>query len=478
MKRKLTYKVLGIVLLLMVSILLNAQHGNIDSFDSIYQIQLDYLEELADKQSKDINELTEYKWFVNWANHFATKLGDDGTISGFGEVVYDYYESNTDVEGDIDFTWEYFSPDGLWGNWYGALQKGSGQGLIISLWINENNLDHIMAGGQFCGGLWETEDGGDEWVNISENEPMIQGISSIFVNSDNDIYITTSYDAEGPRGYANGLYYTEDGGDNWNLIECNTYDPFETPPDTIDYYPYGHPTKSPRKFLQNQTNDSIYLLTPYRLLISKNMGENWTVLINKEKNNPGFYHLWTDKRYFDDIVFDPVNDSTIYITGPEAFRIDLNGQSIINITDSLLPDPTDTVAAAIQVDAHINYPDSIWFSLIDTTTKNTHIVLYNKVTNTYTRKNTGLSINTSWFVCEVSPKNANLIALGGRSPAYCYNFSDSTKGYMSKVGGFHNDMRSAVWPDTKDSQDFILFGTDGGDTKVFDFMASVKSYVI
>lgn len=309
---------------------------------------------------------------MEWATHFATKLDENGGMKKFGEATYDYYNANNDVESDIDFSWDYNSPEGLWKGWDGILKGGSGQGLIISLWIDEDSLNHIMAGGQYCGGLWETENGGNVWKNISENEPMIQGISFIFVDPDdaNIIYITTAYEAEGPRGYANGLYYTEDGGDNWHINECNTYDPFETPPTTIDYYPYGHPTKGPRKFLQNQTNDSImYLLTPYRLLISKNKGENWTVLINKEKNNPGIYHVWSAKQYFDDMVFDPVNDSTIYITGPEAFRIDSNGQSITNITDSLLPDPSEIVAAAIQVDAHINYPDSIWFSLIDTTTK-------------------------------------------------------------------------------------------------------------
>ncbi|MEZ5195258.1 MAG: hypothetical protein R2764_02285 [Bacteroidales bacterium] len=31
----------------------------------------------------------------------------------------------------------------------------SGQELIISLWVDENNLNHIMAGGEYSGGLWK-----------------------------------------------------------------------------------------------------------------------------------------------------------------------------------------------------------------------------------------------------------------------------------------------------------------------------------
>ncbi len=471
MKRKLTYKFLSIVQLLMVSILLNAQHGNIDSFDSIYQIQLDYVEYLADQQSKDINELTEYKWFGNWASHFATKLDEDGGINKFGEVIYDYYKSNTDVEGDIDFIWEYNSPDGLWGNWEGTLQQGSGQGLIISLWIDENDLDHIMAGGQFCGGLWETKDGGNEWENISENEPMIQGISSIFVNSDSNIYITTAYDAERPRGYTNGLYYTVDGGANWQLNECNTYDPFEANPDSMKYYPYGHNSKSPRKFLQNPSNDSImYLLTPYRLSISIDKGKSWTVLINKEKNNPGIYSVWHGTQFFDDMVLDPFDSSTLYIAGPEAFRIENNGQNITNITSSLLPDPTDTVAWAMQVDAHINHPDSIWFTLVDTSTSKTYIILCDEVSPNnynYTIKPTGLTTGSAYLQCEVSPKNGNHIVIGGAQP-YCYNFSNGDYEIYQRRAGFHNDIRSTEWPNTGDSTDFVLFGTDGGATKIFN----------
>jgi len=277
MKRKIIYRILSIVALLMVSALLSAQHDYIDSYDSIYKIKLEYLEKLAEEQSKELTELTEYKRFVEWAGHFATKLDENGGINYFGEALYNYYETDTDVEGDIDYTWDYFSPDGIWVDSNGNPKAGTGQGLIISLWINENDLNHIMAGGQFCGGLWETEDGGDEWVNITENEPAIQGISSIFVDPDDsiNIFVTTSYDAEGPRGYANGLYYTNDGGTNWYLDSCYTYNPFDDPPSYKYYYPYANANLSPRLFLQNPDNDSImYLLTSYRLLFSSDKGDN------------------------------------------------------------------------------------------------------------------------------------------------------------------------------------------------------------
>ncbi|MEZ5195259.1 MAG: hypothetical protein R2764_02290 [Bacteroidales bacterium] len=192
-------------------------------------------------------------------------------------------------------------------------------------------------------------------------------------------------------------------------------------------------------------------------------------IIDKTSGN-SFYSIWKAKQFFNDMVFDPSDPSTIYVVGPEAYRIENNGQVVVNITDSLLKSTGSHIAFAMEVDAHKNYADSIWFTLIDTSNYYTYVVMYNEFSETYTAENT--FINTNWMrgghflQCEVSPKNANYIIVGGIKP-YCYDFNTGTgdKAILGYAAGFHNDNRSANWPDNNDTIDVAFLGTDGGLTR-------------
>jgi len=456
MKKKNLLKALSMSVLLVLAINMTAQEIiPDDSYNYAYQQQLNYLIELADEQGKELIDLPEYKHFCIWARDYETKLDQEGKLSIFGEAIESYYQDNSDVEGDFELDWEYNSPDSLWRKINGSGNTNSGQGLIITLWISPSDTNHILAGGQFCGGLWETIDGGDRWFNITEDYWQIQGISSIFVNPQDTqkIFVTTSYDAEGPRGPSYGLYYTTNGGDSWEFEDCGIYPKYQ-----VEY--------SPRVFLQNPENDSImYLLTPYILYKSNDNGENWQIVINKSSED--FYDVWSARRYFDDMIFDPSDYSTIYVTGPEAFRIENNGQDVFDITDSLLKLNGSEKAEIIMVDADIKYPDSVWFSFIDTIDKKTYVALYDKVNDSYTVK---LGLNSTYIgfpylKCEVSPQNPDYIIIGGAGP-YCFNFSNNHNKYYSPTHGFHNDIRAVEWPESQSN--FALFGTDGGITKIFD----------
>jgi hypothetical protein len=453
---------------LIVSIGLMAQESDPDdNYFEIYQAKLNYLNDLANQEGKELWELKEYKHFGIWAEHFWTKHGQNGSMSEFGAAINNYYENNNDAEGDFELAWNYNAPDGLWPHIDPTeINNNAGQGLIISLWVDEDSVDHIMAGGQYCGGLWETHDGGDNWYNISESEPMIQGISSIWVNQNDEreIFVTTSYDAETPSGYTNGLFYTYNGGTTWYLNNCLVY---ENGVSSI-YYPNGNSRFSPITFLRNPIDTNIMYLTICRkLLRSTNNGQSWNVILSRPEVN-GYYVPWMGRQYFHDMAFDPVDPSILYLCGPEAFRIENNGESIIEITDSILayPGNSDTITKTIMVDADSKYTNNIWFTAISQNGKKLLIINYNKLDSNYTiwKKEYSDEISQGFFQCEISTINPDRIIIGGAIPKY-FKFSLNQTNEMGYGYGFHNDLRSCIYTDDGNGNEIVYFGTDGGITK-------------
>ena len=436
----------------------------VDSTDLFYFVEKEkwkLIEDIADKEGVDVTGLREYKHFINWQNHFKTKIGEDGSMSAFGEAVNNYYDSNDDVDGAFELSWQYNSPETLWPliGWPNP-HYGSGQGLIISLWVEKDSINHILAGGQYSGGLWETRDGGNNWINISENEPMIQGISSIYVSPHNEdnIFITTTYDAEGPSGYANGLFFTHNHGETWEIDSCFVHD------DTVSnyYYPQSNSHISPRVFLRHPRDTTLmYLCTVNKLLRSTNNGESWYVIHEREKAD-GYYAYWMGHQFFNDMKFDQNDPSILYLGGPEMFRFTYNGDSIENITDSILnfPGNTDTVFRASRIAVDSAYPNKIWFSICRVN-DSLLIVEYDKLTNTYNHWRTDTKINQLWMLCDISPVDSTHLVIGGRV-LNLFDLQGDTIVQKNIGGGLHNDMRSCQFSKDLLGNEVLLIGTDGG----------------
>ena len=191
-------KKLFLISFILFIILQAKSQNNDDNLFTICEIQQKYFEEQAQILNVPIKEVPGYKDFHNWKKFFKTRVGGDGSIGAFYEAMDSYYEENTDVISDLTLSWNYIGPEGLWPlvNNHNLIDNNVGQGLIISVWTDPNNSQHILAGGHWSGGLWKTDDGGDTWRNITEGERKIQAVSSIWVNQNipNDIYITTFSD--------------------------------------------------------------------------------------------------------------------------------------------------------------------------------------------------------------------------------------------------------------------------------------------
>ena len=346
-------------------------YGQVDPGDDYYEIynyRKALFEQYALQKGKQVEEINGYKDFCNWAYKYRTRHSDNGSISNYFESIKDYLDNNPETESDLELEWSYIGPEGLWPklNNPSSLQTVSGQGLVISVWANENNIDHIMAGTLWSGGLWETTDGGNVWNNISDDELYIQAISSIWVNPEetNEIYVTTMNGGV-PASYSYGLYHRDydELEEVWkwynNPIEVNG----------SPTYPTHSGRLTPTKFLRHPTNSNdLYFLNCQILYRSIDGGSTWNEILKIDNTYQyyEYYNPWQANHYFKDMEFDSDNSSVLYVTGPEAYKIDFDQTppGISNITSELLPDNSIyPCASLILVDAHENFPNKIYFSV-------------------------------------------------------------------------------------------------------------------
>jgi len=464
---------LFILILNMAGMTVQGQPIEDESYYDIYNRRLEYFEEQAILQDKELSEIHGYKEFISWAEYFSIRNGENGSIKEYLDILNTYLSDESETIGDIELEWEYNSPEGLWpyfNNPNGSFANGSGQGLVVSLWVDSDDVDHIMAGTDWSGGLWETEDGGDNWYNITNNERRIQAISSIWVNPDdnNDIYIT-SFNGDKPGTYSNGLFHShlENGVRIWeqNLVFVNEAGPSSV---SADFYPTANKWRMPSMFVRHPTNPLImYISTCNSLLMSVDGGDTWDEIIyitTQDYNNTGF-SAWLGSQYFRDIQLDPNDPSTLYCVGPRLYRVENNGQDIIEITDNVLINNDKNYAAASRVDAHINFGDKIWFT-VENHNSNMYAVIYNKIDNTYTHTPFS-NISTyggAYLHCEISPLNENKLIIGGNI-SYCLNLSNGVKFHLGYGPGLHNDIRDVFFTDDGSGNEIVILGTDGGITK-------------
>jgi len=94
-------------------------------------------------------------------------------------------------------------------------------GRVISLWVDPENTEHILAGTR-ASSLWETHDGGEHWQNVLSYDFPAIGVWDI-VNfdegSENATYLSTMYWASDMNIYNLGLMYFDTNTDIWVEVD-------------------------------------------------------------------------------------------------------------------------------------------------------------------------------------------------------------------------------------------------------------------
>lgn len=352
--------------------------------------------------------------------------------------------------------WQYIGHQGLYPRYNGKYSNTIGQGWINSIWVDPDDHDFILAGSHNAG-IWKTTDGGDSWVSITENEPLIKGIKSIWVspaNRDSIAVATCTLDR-----YSSGLFSTSDGGKTWSQNKVYIKE------EAADLYPTPKKKYLPVKWIIHPGNHRImYLLTWTRVLMSSNGGKSWKLALDRPDYN---VYIW--QTGFKDIEFDPADPSTVYVAGVEIHRLSKRGSKVDDLTPLFLENmPIDGAIRKVMIGVRENFPGKIWFNNFISSDKAGYFVISRYLTAQDSVDHLGSQkvLDHHKMQCEVSPVNENHIMLGGILTRFFD--ADHTRQFYSisatdvPENWTHVDVRDLEYLTDPAGNEVIFVANDGG----------------
>jgi len=249
--------------------------------------------------------------------------GDFGVAaSAYAEYYQNFNSATTFGCNEYDVEWDYVGCDGLPD--FPFRLSAAGQINVLQFDPNYNNTTNkTIYGGSFNGGLWRTEDNGENWSQVNTDHQIpITSVSDIAIASDdsNTLFISTggagvgasfstNYYATNPK-YSSGIYRSTNYGENWEPINYGLTDLMNstTSPGLIIRRMEINPTNSNQIFIC--TNKGIY-----RCNNSLSANPQWV----KVGNSAGSTIDEDDIKFFG-LNFKPGNSSVIYASGNDIVR--------------------------------------------------------------------------------------------------------------------------------------------------------------
>ncbi len=131
------------------------------------------------------------------------------------------------------YEWKKLGPDTTYVDVLNKFSKNTetywfGNGRISSLWADPNNANHLLAGVGFSA-VFETNDAGESWQNITKNTPVID-VKKI-IKKEDVFYIATGYRFKNPIRfsaiksdfYGYGVLSSKDNGKTWSKPSGDFY---------------------------------------------------------------------------------------------------------------------------------------------------------------------------------------------------------------------------------------------------------------
>ncbi len=223
-----------------------------------------------------------WKPFKRWEYRMQQgRINSDGTRKSPTRVLNSYKEFTTSTRAQRAGAWECLGPYNLPGN--GRSYQGLGR--INAIAFHPSDADVIYIGAP-AGGIWMTDQGGNNWENLADDLPTL-GVSAIIVDRTNPdvIYIGTG-DRDAGDAEGMGVFKTTDGGENWVRQE-------------------SMPEVTVGEMVQHSSNpNKIFAATSGGIYATENGGNNWT---------------WQENGNFKQIVACPNDPAIMYATSSGNF---------------------------------------------------------------------------------------------------------------------------------------------------------------
>lgn len=232
------------------------------------------------------------RWKDFWMNRVHNDASVTGSMSEYSSKLISSYSNPAMQAGSTTgYNWELAGP---------VVISTHNKGIIVSLWIDPDNIDVIFAGSNTAG-MFATQNGGSEWTNVTDNIglPAI-GVNDIAVHPTNKNikYIAVSvnhhdYLSLNQPAY---IYKTTDN--------CATWTP------VLSFLPSEN-VKANRVIIDPQNPDILYALIKGQVYRTMDAGATWISIFNQLSLDPDF---WNTNKHLLDIEFNPNDPNTLYIS--------------------------------------------------------------------------------------------------------------------------------------------------------------------
>jgi PKD repeat protein/photosystem II stability/assembly factor-like uncharacterized protein len=252
-------------------------------------------------EDREVTKGSGWKQFKRWEYFWSKRIDEEGNLPAADKNwnAYQNYYSTRSRSSNGD--WINLGPIEQPGN-IGTGQP-NGNGRLNAIAFHPDNENVIFAGSP-SGGLWQTEDGGENWISYTDDLPTL-GVSAIAVDYENpDILYIGTGDRDAGDALGIGIMKSFDGGENWELFNSNM----------------GNATVG-RLLIDPDDPETLLAATSYGIYKTEDGAVNWTQM---QSGN------------FKDLVFHPGNADIVYATSSGNFyRSEDRGETWNEITSGL-----------------------------------------------------------------------------------------------------------------------------------------------
>ncbi|MBW6492607.1 MAG: T9SS type A sorting domain-containing protein [Lentimicrobium sp.] len=387
---------------------------NAQDYSNYFQIRNNFYQGYAG--TIDTNEASPLNQFRKSESIWGPKFSPTGSISNAAAAIHDWnenYSANSRSTTTLVADWKPLGPfkKPTSGGWLPA-----GTGRLNCIALDPISPNTIMYAGTPFGGVWKTNDGGQNWFNLNTDFQLpLTRVSDIAINPSNPnmIFIATGdrddYQFLSPSA---GVYRSSDGGQHWYPVNGG-----------LNYSGFFQISK----ILINPSNpDEVYLATSTGIYKTTTATTScyWVAL-----SDPNVY-----QKYFRNIIFKPNNlYNTIYASGKDILKSTNGGNSWTSMTGPSTGLDFTTLTGnpypiRINIEVSAASPNVLYASLI--MSNNSGQLNWNDIRHHYLFRFDGTSwsmkngilfpstdygkyaVSESWLGLAVSPVNSYHLFLG------------------------------------------------------------------
>lgn len=198
-----------------------------------------YFKSQLKNKPDDESLLKEYKYYQRFTWFWDTRVDYNGLSDNYFLEMNKFIANNNELKNSVPYSaesiyksafWEIIGPNTYPTDPYGrfsqtgaglTFERNSGIGRIDAIWVDPNDVNHLLIGA-FGGGLWETTNGGINWT------PKTEGLNALTVNQieviDGVIYLACGFDFGSAKNFSNvhfgnkhglGVIRSTDWGNTW-----------------------------------------------------------------------------------------------------------------------------------------------------------------------------------------------------------------------------------------------------------------------